>query len=195
VRNLLDVRERRTIGAGATIICVTLLGFRGVPAWRRWEEGTRAAAVELAAADAQARSAAKSLPAVLDSVSARQERLVALAPRVLDGRTAASAGASLAALVSAAAARSGVALGTLEVRADSGAKTFAPVAVNGDATGDLAGITRMLALLEAGPELLVFREIEIVQPDPGGPADRPEALRLEFTVAGLAVAPAPKNPR
>ena len=183
----LSPRDRRTLLAGAAVIGAILLVFRGVPAWRRWDEGTRASAQELVDAAARARVEARALPAAADSVEARQRRLVGLAARLLDGRTPAAAGASLASLISGAAARANVTLGSVQVEPDTATgSTFVRVAVRGDATGDLPGLTRMLAQLEGGPELLDVRQISITQPDAGGPADRPEQLRLTFVVEGLA---------
>lgn len=184
----LSRRDRRTLLVGGAVIFVVLLVFRGLPAWRRWDADARASGAELVEAAARAEADVRSLPTLADSVAAREERLVALAPRVLDGGTPAAAGASLASLVSGAAARAHVALGTVQVQPDTATTgTFARVTVRGDATGDLPGIARMLALLEGGPELLAVREVSITQPDAGGPADRVETLRLEFAVQGLAL--------
>lgn len=186
----LSARDRRTLLVGAIVVGTLLLVFRGIPAWRRWDAGTRSSAAELVDAAARARAESRALPAALDSIDARQKRLIALAPRVLDGKTPAAAGATLAGIVSGAAARAGVSIGSVQIQPDtaSAGPMFVRVFVRGDATGDLPGITRMLALLEGGPELLDVREVSITQPDAGGPADRPESLRLEFTVDGIAVA-------
>jgi hypothetical protein len=188
VTGRLPARDRRTLLLGGTVIALLLLLFKGLPAWRRWDAGARASGAELVAAAARAQADVRSLPALADSVAARHRRLVALAPLVLDGSTPAAAGASLASLVSGAAARANVALGTVQLQPDTATTgTFVRVTVRGDATGDLPGIARMLALLEGGPELLAVREVSITQPDPGGPADRVETLRLEFSVQGLAL--------
>lgn len=184
----LTAGDRRTLLLGIGVISVLLLGARGIPAWRRWDADARESGAELAAAAAVAQADVRNVAALSDSVAAREARLVAMAPRILDGSTPAAAGASLASLVSGAAARARVALGSVQVQQDTaGNGTFVRVSVRGDATGDLPGITRMLALLEGGPELLAVRELSIVQPDAGGPADRVETLRLEFTVQGLAL--------
>lgn len=184
----LSRRDRRTLLLGGAVVALVLLAFRGVPAWRRWDADARASGTELVTATARAQADVRSLPALADSVAAREKRLVALAPLVLDGSTPAAAGASLASLVSGAAARANVALGTVQLQPDTATTgTFVGVTVRGDATGDLPGIARMLALLEGGPELLAVREVSITQPEPGGPADRVETLRLEFAVQGLAL--------
>jgi Type II secretion system (T2SS), protein M subtype b len=185
----LSPRDRRTLAAGAlTILLLVLLG-RGLPAWRRWDAGVRASAVELAGEAARAELAARELPAMLDSLEARRARLVAVGSGVLEGGSPAASGAILAALVSGSAARAGVQIGSVQVRPDTaGAGTFIRVSVRADGTGDLGAITRMLVLLEGAPELLAVREASITQPAPGGPAEQPEALRLELSVEGLALA-------
>ena len=188
MRGRLAGRDRRTLLLGGAVIALVLLVFKGIPAWRRGDADAWASSAEMVAAAARAEADVRSLPALRDTVEAREQRLVALAPRVLDGSTPAAAGATLASLVSGAAARANVALGTVQVLPDTAsAGTFVKVTVRGDATGDLPGIARMLALLEGGPELLAVREVSITQPDAGGPADRVESLRLEFTVQGLAL--------
>jgi hypothetical protein len=81
------------------------------------------------------------------------------------------------------------------VRPDTAsAGTFMRISVRADGTGDLPAITRLLALLEGAPELLAVRALSITQPAPGGPAEQPEALRLEISVEGLALARADAMP-
>lgn len=181
-------RDRRTLGIGAAVILVLVLFSRGLPAWRRWDADTRASAAEMAAEAARAESTVRLLPASLDSLQARRARYVELGRGVLDGESTAAAGASLASLVSGAAARAGVQIGSVQVRPDSaGAGTFMRIAVLADGTGDLPAITRMLQILEGGRELLAVRELSITQPNPGGPAEQPEALRMDIRVEGLAL--------
>lgn len=191
MRTLLSSRDLRTLLAGAGVIGALLLVSRGIPAWRRWDADSRAGAAEMTAALARAEADQRTLKALGDSAEARRERLVEAAPLVVDGNTPAAASATLASLVSGAAATAGVSVGAADLaQGDSASRGyFYPVSVRGDATGDLPGILRFLALLEGAPELLVVREAAITQPDAGGPADRPETLRLEFTVEGLALTP------
>lgn len=125
---------------------------------------------------------------VADSLRARNARYLALAPALLDGDTPAAAAATLAGLVSGAASGAQVRMGAIQLRIDTTARgAFVRVGVRADATGDVEGITGMLATLERGPEVLVFRELAITQPEPGAGDDRPEALRVELVVEGLAV--------
>lgn len=180
--------DRRTLWTGTAVILLLVLLGRGIPAWRRWDADVRASAAEMAAEAARAESETRRLPAALDSLQARRARYAALGRGILGGESTAAAGASLAALVSGTAARAGVQIGSVQVRPDTaGAGTFMRVAVQADGTGDLAAVTRMLVMLEGSPELLAVRQIAITQPNPGGPAELPESLRLDITVEGLAL--------
>jgi hypothetical protein len=182
-------RDRRVLVAGGAVILLILLLGRGIPAWRRWDEGVRAEAEGRMEAAARAEAAVRDLPAGLDSLEARRERFLALGGSLLEGESPAAAGAALAGLLSGTAARAGVQLGSVQVRPDTAAAgAFLRVWVRADATGDLPSITRMLTLLEGAPERLRVRELSITQPSPGGPAEQPEALRVEVAVEGLALA-------
>ena len=191
----ISTRDRLVLTLGVAAIALLLLVGRGIPAWARWDADARASAAELGAEAAKAEAAVRSLPALRDSTAARAERLVALAPAVVEGESSASAGASLASLVSGAAAKAGVQLGAVQLsRPDSAARTvFSRVRVRTDATGDLPSLLRFLQALEGGPTLLAVREWSFSQPNAGGPADRPEQLRLELSVEGLT-APAEARP-
>jgi hypothetical protein len=122
--------------------------------------------------------------------------MLALAPALLSGDSPASAAATLAALVSGTAAQANVRLGAVQVRPDSVARgAFTRVAVRASATGDINGVTQMILGLEKGPMLLAVRELSITQAEPGAPADRAEALRLELLVEGLMLNPKPGSTR
>ena len=189
-------RDRRTLVTGIGVIVLLVLLSRGLPAWRRWDADTRASAAEMATEAARAEQTVRLLPASLDSLEARRARFVALGNGVLEGESTAASGAALASLVSGAAARAGVQIGSVQVRPDTAsAGTFMRISVRADGTGDLPAITRLLAMLEGAPELLAVRALSITQPAPGGPAEQPEALRLELSVEGLALARAGEMPR
>jgi hypothetical protein len=187
IRTLSD-RDRRTLLVGVAVIAFLILLSRGIPAWRRWDANVRASAGEMATEAARAEQTVRLLPASLDSLETRRARFVAVGAGVLEGESPAASGAALASLVSGVAARAGVQLGSVQVQPDTAsAGTFMRIGVRADATGDLPALTRMLAMLEGGPELLAVRELAITQPNPGGPAEQPEALRMEITVQGLAL--------
>lgn len=186
----LSPRDRRVLALGAATIGLLFALGRGVPALRRWEREQRAEAAELAAEAARARGSVRAHGVVRDSLKARETRFLALAPLLLGGETPAVAGATLASLVSGAAAACSVRLGAVQVRADSaGQGVFTRVAVRADAVGDVRGVTGFLAALERGPALLAVRELSVSQSEPAAPPDRPEVLRIELTVEGLVLSP------
>lgn len=185
---MIGERERRTLALGALAVALLLGVGRGLPAWRAWKSAAIARATLQAGRAADAEASVRGLRARIDTVEARQGRLGELAPALLDGTTPAASGASLSAILSGAAARAGVRLNSVQVVPDSvqAGRTFLRVALHADATGDIAGVARMLALLEGGPELLAVRDLVITQSDPS--AQGPEQLHAELTVEGLALA-------
>jgi hypothetical protein len=137
---------------------------------------------------AHARATIANARAVDDSLRARQRRFVAMAPLIVAGESPSAAAAALGSLVSGAADLSGMTIGTIQVSSDTTARgVFVRVSATADATGDITGVTTMIASLEAGPTLLAVRELTVVQPDPGAGGDRAEALRVQLRVEGLAL--------
>jgi hypothetical protein len=191
----LSARDRRTLTTGAIAIVALLCIFRGVPAWRERYAKERADAAHYALSAGEAEAAVRGSGARADSLDARRQRLVDLAPVILEGRGPAEAGGTLAAIVSGAAAQAGMQINSVQVRNDSaGPGTFTRVAVTADATGDARGIARMLRLLEGGTELLAVRSVSISGAQPGAPDQQPESLHLQVIVEGLALSrPASTN--
>jgi hypothetical protein len=190
----MNARDRRALVIGASAILIVLLGRNAMPALFTRQREMRDAASRNEEKLARATVSLARAAQVRDSVKARGARVVALAPALLGGDSPATASATLAGMVSGAAARSNVRIGALQLSADTASRgMFTRVNVHGDATGDIAGITAMLAALEGGPTLLAVRELSITQPEPGAPADRAEALRLEMTVVGLMLRPSPER--
>jgi hypothetical protein len=133
---------------------------------------------------------------IADTMRVRAERFVALAPALLDGTSAATAGATLASILSGAAAASDAKLGSVQVRTDTAAsdssggtpRAFTRVAVRASLTSDVRGLSRFLLALERGPTLLSIDELSITQTEPAADGMRPEILHVEIAVAGLALA-------
>ncbi len=193
----LSNRDRRTLMFGATAIAALVLLTKGMPAWHAWQRDAEAGAIELAADAARSEAAIAAYPLLHDSLRLRSARLVSLDSSIVTGTDPASAAASLATMVSDAAADAGVKLGAVQPRVDSephslGAshapphQVFAHVSVRGDALGDVVALTQFLADLEHGPVLLAVRELSITQPEPAAPSSRMETLHADFTVVGLA---------
>jgi len=190
IRLRLSARDRRSLAVGA---CGILLAFgipRLIPAYLSWQREARAEDVEVRTALARARTLIAHAPETHDSAVARGRRVIALAPSILSGDTPGAAGAVLAGLLSGAAAQSGVRLVSLQMRGDSiSPDTFTRIGVQFDATGDIRGITHLLALLEQGPALIRVCTLSITQPEPSAADDRMEALHLELIAEGLMLNP------
>jgi Type II secretion system (T2SS), protein M subtype b len=191
----LSARDRRTLTVGVVAIGSLLIVSRGVPAWRTWVRETRAGAVEHIGDAARAEGVVRALPAMRDSLAARNARYLALAPTLVAGGSLNAASATLASLVSTAATASGVTLGAVQMRTKDAPRrdsvaaraAFTRVRVESDVTGDIRGIARFLAALEGGPVRLVVRDLTITQSDAVGAPDRPEVLRATVAVEGLAL--------
>jgi hypothetical protein len=186
----MSARDRRALTIGAVaIVGLTVLG-RGLPAMLSWERREATISEERGADLARARVQIARAKTVQDSVRAHGARIVALAPLLLGGDTPATASATLAGIVSGAAARANVRVGALQLHADTATRgTFVRVGVRGEVTGDIAGVTAMLASLERGPTMLAIRELSITQPEPAATPDHMEALRVELLVEGLMQRP------
>ena len=193
-------RDRRTALVGAGIVAGLVALAKGMPVWRAWDAEVRASAAELVAESARAERSVRALPVVRDSLIARNARYLALAELIVPGDGPTSAAGELATFVSGAATASDLTVGALQVRVDTTAlevegrtvgsplaPAFARVSVQGDLTGDVLGLTYFLSEIEDGPFLLSIRELAVSQPEPAAPADRPEMLRVQFVVEGIAL--------
>jgi Type II secretion system (T2SS), protein M subtype b len=177
------LRSLRTVGISLGAFAAVGLG---VPPLLRWESESQSAAQELRSERTRAEQQIARATAIRDSATMRGRQLIALGPLLLEGDSPSSAAATLAGLVSAAAAKSNVRIGSLQLTVDSaGAGVFLRVSVRGDLTGDVRGVSAMLAALERGPVLLSVRELSISQPDVSAPSDHVETLQSEFVVEGL----------
>lgn len=186
----LGQRDVRALLAGAGAVATILLAVRGVPLYFAWTQEARAEDTEARTAAARERALVADAGAANDSAVVRGRRMIALAPAVLSGDTPNSASATLAGLLSGAAAQSGVRLSSVQMHGDSlSHDVFTRIAAHLEATGDIRGITQLLAVLERGPTLLAITSLAITQPDPNAGDDRIEALRLELDVQGLMLNP------
>lgn len=188
IASSLSQRDRRTLLLGGAILAALLVLSRGLPLWSRWSDDAIATAAELADDEAEARRTVASAGRAGDSLAARSARFRALAPALVDGATPGAAGASLAGLLSGAAAVAGVRVASLQLRPDSAsAATFTLLAVRAELVGDARGLAAMLSLLERGPTLIAVRELSINQPEPAAPPERAEMLRVQLLIEALAL--------
>jgi hypothetical protein len=189
----LGPRDRRALVFGAGAIGALIVGMCGVPPARAWSASSVASAREVVAEAKRGEQSLRAGQALRDSMRVRGARFVALAPMLLDGSSSATAGATLASLISGAAATADAKLGAVHVRLDTARRAdarsiFARVSARADVIADIRGLSRFLLALERGPTLLAIRELSVTQPEPAASPDRPEMLRIELVVDGLALA-------
>jgi len=195
----LGARDRRALGFGGSAIAALIVVMCGVPPVRAWSASSVASAREVVAEAERGEQSVSAGGALRDSMRVRGARFVALAPMLLDGSSAATAAATLASLISGAAATADAKLGAVHVRLDTGRRadvgsTFARASARADVTADIRGLSRFLRALERGPTLLAIRELSVTQPEPAATADRPEMLRVELVIDGLALARGGSSP-
>jgi hypothetical protein len=181
----LTARDRRALALGTLVIGGLLIGGRGIPAWRRWEQTAFARADAAAVELAHQQAALVDQRAAHDSLIVRRKRLEALRSTWLDGDTPAAAGAALASVISSAGERAGVTIGALDIRVDSASvEPFVPIYVHATTTGDIQGIASLLAALEGGRLAIAIRAFSVDAADPAAPPNRAEVLRADLTVEG-----------
>lgn len=179
-------RELRFVIIGGIVISSLLGVGEGWPRLRERVEVGRdrswQAQVQLAKVDA----AIAARDRIVDSLAVARERFVALAPRLLAGRSPQEAVANLVSLASAAASAPGLRMTAVQSTADSvSGHYFVAVVVRGDLVGDIAGVCDFLHALESGPVSVGLRSLLIEQQEPAAPADRPEQLHVRFALQGL----------
>ena len=183
-------RDRRALLIGVLGVFAALALSRGAPMYAGWLEESIAERREAQAEVAHGRALISHADAARESTIVRGRRLIGVAPAILIGETVNAAGATLAGILSGAAAQSGVKLGTVQLRSDSLSHgAFTRVGARVDATGDIRGVMQMLALLETGPTLLRVRSFGIAQSDVSAGDDRTEALHVEIETEGLMLNP------
>jgi hypothetical protein len=160
---------------------------RGLPALTRWQNEKRNEAETLLGDLVAARSGVRQLPALRDSLRARQARLAAIDSAIFIGQTASAAAASLASTVEDLADEASVKVSAMQLHADS-ASSGALVEVGVRLTGvaDVYGLLALLRDIEGGTILLAVRDLAVTQPEPAAPANKPETLRVDMMVVGLA---------
>jgi hypothetical protein len=182
----LAARDRRALVFGAALLVAIVTVVRGVPALRGWTSARAEAADLQRERLLLASGAAHRLVQTRARLVAARQDLSGFGSLLLAGSTFSAAGAALAEVVATAAEDAEVSLGAVQLRGDSaGAGPLVRIGARTSITGDLASVAFFLALLEVAPELLVVRELAIVQPEPAISSDRIEVLRAELLVEGL----------
>jgi type II secretion system (T2SS) protein M len=179
-------RDRRALIWGGAAMLGAVFGLRVLPRTIHAVAALRAEATERMETVARAQDVLAGAAATRDSLAGALGAVVALAPRLVDGVTAAEAQASLSGLVSLAASRHGLRIVRLDPLPDSAADgVFNRVAVHVELEGDVAGLTRFLRAVETGDPLLTLPALSVQATDPGARPNVPEQLKIEATIVGL----------
>jgi hypothetical protein len=180
----MTVRDRRALQWGILAVVGAVLLLRVLP-WgvRRALSAERELAASWALLTRTRAELADEEP-LTDSVARVTQAVVALAPRILSGGTAADAAADLSGRVSLAATRHHAKLERTDALADSvRASRLARVAVRATIETDVRGLSEFLQAVAQDPAVLSADELHVVANDPAS-GDGPEVLRVEVTVRG-----------
>ena len=185
-------RDQRALLTGAGVIAAIVIFARVVPLLRTWSDASVLSAREIVDEAVRSRQRIARDSSARAMLAERRRRLTELAPALFAG-TATAAAAALASHVTDVAHNTNVRLGAIQVRSDTssratGADILSPVSVRAELTADVRGLAMFLLALEEGPQFLAIRELSVTQPEPGGPSGRPEILRVEIVIEGLALA-------
>jgi hypothetical protein len=182
----MTTRDRRALIWGGAAVLGAVLLLRVLPMTVRSVSALRTEAAERVETVARANDVLAAAPATRDSLARVLGAVIALAPRLVEGRTAAEAQASLSGLVSFAASRHALRIVRLDPLPDSVADgAFSRVAVHVELEGDVSGLTRFLGAVETGDPLLTLPALSVQATDPVGRPNAAEQLKIEATVAGL----------
>lgn len=188
-------RDKRALRIAAAF-CTALLTARVLPVvllWRRSEmERARLQVAELSSAREQSKHAGL----MRDSLAARHVLLAGMDSAFIRPRGDNSPGAELVEFLTDAAEKTNILVSsiTIESASDSAAKaTLGRVRVRASLSGDLAGIARLITIVERPPRLVAVRQLSITQRDPSTPHNKDESLEAEIAIEGLieTVSPLP----
>jgi hypothetical protein len=189
----LSQRDRRTLTVGLGVVLSLITIARGVPALRAWEGDRRAEAQAAAEQLAALRSGVGTLPALRDSVRARQARLAALNSSLLSGASPSAIAANLASALEDLADDNALKVTAMQLHADSVATAgLARVDVRISGITDITGLAGFLHAVEGNTTPLVVRDLSVTQPEPTASDAKAEALRVDMLVAGIGAIKADK---
>jgi hypothetical protein len=184
-------RDRRAMILGGGVLLAAFLVLRGFP----WGVRSALAAAtdlrERAELLAHALEEVAEAPELRDSAARITQALGGLASRLLNGASAAEAGADLSAQVNLAATRHSAKVERLEVLADSArAGRLGRARVHVVLETDVRGLVALLRSIAESNAALVVQELRVIAPDPAS-ADRvPEVLKVELMIYGWYPRPA-----
>lgn len=183
----LSARDRRTLVVG-TVSIGSMFGLsRGLPALREWERGQVSSAAAAVEQETEARLGLRQLPSMRDSLRARASRMAAIDSTLLRNVSPPAAAADLAAMLEGFASDAPMKITTMQLNADTSTSSpLTVVSVRVIGTTDVAGLASFIGAVEGGPTPLSVSEMAVTQPEPSAPEEKPEALRVDVVVKGLA---------
>jgi len=178
-------QDRRALVLGGAAVLGAVLVLRVVPWVIRTVRGDLTDLRERSTILAHARADLATTSELRDSAATMTQALVALAPRLLSGNTAAEAGADLSGRLNLVVTRNQGKLERLDPVADSATvgrlqRASAHVALE----TDIRGLTGFLRAVEMGDATLIVRDLRVVAPDAASLERQPEILKVEVTVVG-----------
>jgi len=181
----MTLRDRRALLLGGLAVGLAVLGLRVLPWLIRRGSMAYSQLEEHATLLARTRDELATLSELRDSTAVLTRALVALAPQVLSGSTAAEAGADLSGRINLAASRAPARVERLEAMPDSSSDgRLGRARVHAAFETDVRGVVAFLRAIDAGEGVLTLDELRVVTPDPGAPDRGPEILKIEVTVSG-----------
>jgi hypothetical protein len=182
----LSQRDRRTLVVGLCAVASLLTIARGVPALRSWEADRTAEGQSAGQQLAALRSGLRILPALRDTLRARQARLVALDSGLLFGASPSAIAADLASALEDLADDNALKVTAMQLRSDTVAIAgLARVEVRITGITDVTGLAGFLRAVESDATPLVVRDLSVSQPEPTASDAKPEALRVDMLVASI----------
>jgi type II secretion system (T2SS) protein M len=139
---------------------------------------------------ARSRDEMSTLPILRDSAVVLSQALVALAPQLLSGSSAAEAGADLSGRMNLAAARAPARLVRVDLLPDSSSNgRLAHVKVHASLETDIRGLVALVRAIDDGEEVLKLDALHVEAPEPGASDRGPEMLKVELTITGWYLRP------
>lgn len=179
----LNDRDRRTLVRGGSAIVFLFVLARGIPAWRQWDAERSTEAGTAAQHLVEVQGGIESLARLRDSLAVRRARLVALDSVLVIGASPDAVAAGLASLLGDLADDNAVRVSAMQLHSDSIAKAgLARAEVRVTGVTDVEGLAGLLHAIEGAATPLRVRDLSVTQQEPGAPAAKPEALRIDLLV-------------
>ncbi len=183
----LSPRDRRTLIVGALVLLPLFLGGKALPVALEWQHRQTTDAATMVRKVVELRASLRSLPTLRDTLIARRERVTRVDSLLLMSGSLASAAAELASLVESLADSSRIKIGYLQLKVDTGSRVpIAAIGVRLNGMSDVGGLASFVRAVEEGVRPLIVRELSVVPADPAGSDAKPEVLRVDLLVEGLA---------